>query len=184
MPRCAFARLPEGYAFEPAGAYHEAKLNLSQGKLHAAERRLEQVLARGGPGLDRIRSLLSEIYQIEVRFDDVKVLLKASIADAKDPIRVLKELTNLELDRLPYNGLNAALEKAGESAPEDERVWLGKSRLAIEAGRWKEAREWLDRCRNTATDTPIWRARIDLGRGSGPIRPRTRRSAAAKPRTA
>ena len=163
----AFARLPEGYAFEPAGAYHEAKSNLTQGKLHAAERRLEQVLARGGPGLDQIRDLLIRIYEIEVRFDDVKVLLRARLSDVEDPIRVLKELSNYELERLPYSGLQPALEKAGVLAPRDERVWLGKSRLAIEAGRWEEAREWLDRCQNTGADTPIQRARIDLGRGSG-----------------
>ena len=57
--------------------YHEAKANLTHGRLHAAERRLEQTLARGGPGLDQVRDLLSEIYQIEVRFDDDKVLHRA-----------------------------------------------------------------------------------------------------------
>ena len=163
----AFARLPDGYVFEPIGAYHEAKSNLTQGRLHAAERRLEQVLAPGGPGLDQVRDLLGQIYQIEVRFDDAKVLLRASLVDAKDPIRVLKELSNLELERLPYSGLQAALEKAGQLAPEDERVCLGKGRLAIEAGRWEEAREWLGRCRARHADTPVWRALLELARGSG-----------------
>jgi len=163
----AFARLPEGFVFDPVGAYHEAKAHLSQGRLRAAERRLEETLARGGPGLDRIRDLLSEIYQIEVRFDDAKLLLRASIADAKDPIRVLKELSNLEMDRLPYEGLQGALEKAGQLAPEDDRVWLGKGRLAIEAGRWDEARQWLSRCKRGLADAAVWRAWIALARGSG-----------------
>jgi tetratricopeptide (TPR) repeat protein len=163
----AFARLPEAYAFDPVGAYHEAKANLTQGKLHAAERRLEKVLAHGGPDLDRIRDLLSHIYQIEVRFDDVKVMLRASLADAKDPIRVLKDLSNLDLERLPYNGLQEALAKAGQLAPDDARVWLGKGRLAIEAGRWEEARKWLRRCNGRSPDAPVWRAWIELARGSG-----------------
>ncbi len=163
----AFARLPEGYVFDPVGAYHEAKANLTQGKLHAAERRLEQALARGGPGLDQVRDLLGHIYQIEVRFDDAKVLLRASLADAADPIRVLKDLSNLELDRLPYNGLQAALERAGQLAPDDKRVWLGKGRLAIEAGRWEEAREWLRRCGCERGDAPVLMAWIELARGSG-----------------
>ncbi len=158
----AFARLPEGFVFEAVGAYHEAKAHLSQGRLRAAERRLEEALARGGPGLDRIRDLLSEIYQIEVRFDDAKLLKRASIADAKDPIRVLKELSNLEMDRLPYEGLQGALEKAGQLAPEDDRVWLGKGRLAIEAGRWDEARQWLSRCKRGLADAAVWRAWIAL----------------------
>ncbi len=86
----AFARVPAGYAFDAAGTYLAAKANLSQGRLHAAERRLEQALARGGPDLDRARDLLSHIYQIEVRFDDVKPLLRASLAEADDPIRDLE----------------------------------------------------------------------------------------------
>ena len=71
----AFARVPAGYAFDPIGAYHEAKANLAHGRLHAAERRLEQALAQGGPVRDQIRELLRLIYEIEVRFDDVKSLL-------------------------------------------------------------------------------------------------------------
>ena len=163
----AFARLPDGYPFEAVGAYHEAKSNLTHGKLRSAEKRLEQALARGGPGLDQLRDLLNEIYQIEVRFADVKVLLRASLPDAKDPIRVLKELDNVDLARVPYNGLQMALEKAGQLAPDDDRVWLGKGRLAIEAGRWDDAREWLRRCRGGQVDGPVWRAWIELARGSG-----------------
>jgi len=163
----AFARLPAGYAFDPVGAYHEAKANLTQGKLHAADRRLEQALARGGPGLEQLRDLLSHIYQIEVRFDDAKVLLRASFADEKDPIRLLKELSNFELDRLPYDGLLAALDKAGQLAPDEDRVWLGKGRLAIEAGGWEEAAGWLWRCRHAGADAPVWRAWLEWARGAG-----------------
>jgi tetratricopeptide (TPR) repeat protein len=163
----AFARLPAGYPIDSVGAYHQAKANLTQGKLHAAERCLEQALARGGPGLNQIRDLLSQIYQIEVRFDDVKVLVRAGLTAADDPIRVLKDLSNFELGRRPYDGLRAALEKAGQLAPDDDRVWLGKGRLAIETGRWEEAREWLGRCRTGRADAPVWRAFITLARGSG-----------------
>ena len=79
----AFARVPEGYTFDSAGSYQAAKANLAQGRLHAAERRLEQDLARGGPDRDRdrdrVRDLLSHIYQIEARFDDVKPLLRGQL---------------------------------------------------------------------------------------------------------
>jgi tetratricopeptide (TPR) repeat protein len=163
----AFARLPEGYAFDAVGAYHEAKANLSQGRLRAAERRLEWALAQDGPGRDRVRDLLSHIYQIEVRFDDVKPLLRASLAAASDPIRDLKELSNFDVEGLPYDGLKATLEKAGQLAPTDDRVWLGKARLAIEDGRWDDAENWLRRCRDAGADAPVWRAWLDWARGSG-----------------
>ena len=140
---------------------------MTTGKLHPAERRLEQALDRGGSDLDRVRELLNDIYQLEVRFDDAKALLRRALADAKNPIRLLKELSNFDLERLPYQGLQGALEKAGRLAPEDERVWLGKSRLAIEAGRWAEAREWLERCGGDRADGPVWKTWIELARGAG-----------------
>lgn len=163
----AFDRLPEGYPFDPVGAYHEAKANLDRGRLRDAERRLEQVLARGGPGLDGVRGLLSHIYQMEVRFDDVKPLLRGRLAEAEDPLHTLRELSNYDLERLPYDGLRTALEKAGQLARDDDRVWLGKARLAIQAGRWDEAAEWLGRCRDAGADTPVWRAWLEWARGSG-----------------
>jgi enediyne biosynthesis protein E4 len=163
----AFALVPAGYAFEPIGAYHEAKANMARGRLHAAERRLAQVVGRGGPVRDQIRGLLRRIYELEVRFDDVKSLLRADLAEADDPLRDLKELSNLDLSRLPYDGLKGALEKAGQLAPEDDRVWLGKARLAIEAGRWDEANHWLTRCRRAGADPPVWRAQFEWARDSG-----------------
>jgi tetratricopeptide (TPR) repeat protein len=163
----AFARVPERFDFDPLGAYLEAKANMTHGRLHAAERRLEQVQGRGGPGRDQARDLLSEIYQIEVRFDDVKSLHHASLAEAEDPTRDLKELSNLDLARTPYEGLKGALEKAGQLAPQDDRVWLGKARLAIHGGRWDEASAWLRRCREAGADAPVWRAWLEWGRGSG-----------------
>jgi tetratricopeptide (TPR) repeat protein len=164
----AFERLPRGYAFDPLGAYHEARANQSLGRLHDAERRLEQALDQGGgPLRDRLREMLRRIYELEVRFDDVGALFRSALAEADDPTRALKELSNLDLERLPYDGLKATLEKAGELAPGDDRVWLGKARLAIEAGRWEDAAAWLERCREAGADGPVWRAWLDWARGSG-----------------
>ena len=127
-----------------------------------------QALAHGSPGLEQARDLLSHIYQIQGRFDDDKLLREASLADAQDPVRVLRQLSGLDFDRIPYVGLLATLENAGELAPEDDRVWLGKGRMAIEAGRWEEARKWLGRCRAAGlADGTVWRAWLKLARGSG-----------------
>src|SRR5262249_36529781 len=71
--------------------------------------------------------------------------------------------------RLPYEGLKAALEEAGNSAPDDMRVWLGKARLAIHAGRWDEAASWLGRCRDAGADAPVWRAMVEWAGGSGQV---------------
>jgi hypothetical protein len=63
--------------------------------------------------------------------------------------------------------LREALERAGRQAPEDDRVWLGKARLAIEAGLWNEAADCLGRCRGACADAPVWRAVLDWSRGTG-----------------
>ena len=162
----AFARLPVDFPFDALGAYLAARAHMTRGELHAAERRLVQGLARGGPALEQARDLLIEIDEIEVRFDDARVLLRASLGDALDPIPILRRLTNSELDRVPHQGLQAALEKAGKLAPADDRVWLGMARLAIESGRWPEARQWLERIKTAEADAPVWKARLALARGS------------------
>jgi tetratricopeptide (TPR) repeat protein len=64
-------------------------------------------------------------------------------------------------------GLKGALEKAGQLAPQDDRVFLGKARLAIQGGRWDEASTWLGRCREACADAPVWRAWLEWARGSG-----------------
>jgi hypothetical protein len=63
--------------------------------------------------------------------------------------------------------LREALERAGRQAPEDDRVWLGKARLAIEAGLWDEAADWLRRCHEACADAPVWRAVLEWARGAG-----------------
>jgi tetratricopeptide (TPR) repeat protein len=163
----AFGRVPEGFPFDSRGAVAEAGANLQRGRLRAAERRLEQALARGGPELAPVRALLVRVYQIEVRFDDVRALLLDGLRDAHDPAAALRQISDLELGRLPYDGLRVALEDAGRLAPDDSRVWLGKGRLALSSGRWDEAATWLRRCRDDQPDAPVWRAWIDWARGAG-----------------
>ncbi|WP_165225584.1 FG-GAP-like repeat-containing protein [Aquisphaera insulae] len=162
----AFDRVPPGFAFDPIGAYHEAKANLSRGRLLPAERRLEAALGQDGPVREKIRELLRRVYELEVRFDDVRGLVRDRLAAAEDPLNDLRDLSNLDLNRLPYEGLRGAIEKAGTAAPEDARVWLGKSRLAIEAGHWDEADDWLRKCRQAGADAPVWRAQLEWARGT------------------
>jgi hypothetical protein len=82
----AFGRVPAGFQFDSRGAVLEAQANLAQGRLHSAERRLEEFLARGGPNLGAVRARLGHIYRLQARSDDAKALLRASLAEAEDPV--------------------------------------------------------------------------------------------------
>ncbi len=47
------------------------------------------------------------------------------------------------------------------SAPDDDRVWLGKANLAIRAGKYDEAERWLIACiGRRPEDLEVWRARL------------------------
>src|SRR5262249_22232591 len=54
--------------------------------------------------------------------------------------------------------------------PRDERVWLGRARLALETGRFAEAEGWLGRClERRPSDPAAWRARLDLAMATGDV---------------
>jgi tetratricopeptide (TPR) repeat protein len=163
----AFARVPATFEFASAGVYLEARSNLRRGRLRAAERRLEAALPRAGPDRDRLLPLLVRVYTTQARFDEVRELLRTRLSDAKEPLAVLRELDNVNQGRHPYDGLRAAMEEAGRLAPGDDRVWLGRGRLALAAGQWDEAAGWLRRCLETGADAPAWRAWLDEARGAG-----------------
>ena len=161
----AFGRVPRGFAYEPSGAYFEARANLQKGRLRAAERRLVEALGRGGPGLNRLRTLLVRVYEVEVRFADTAGPLHDSLAEASNPVAVLSQLWSHEQPALPIETLRTALDEADRMAPDDDRVWLGRARLAISIGHWDDAETWLRRCAD-APDDAFWMARLEWARGA------------------
>jgi enediyne biosynthesis protein E4 len=165
----AFARVPEGFEFTVDGAYFEARANIERGRFRPAEERLEATLKKGGPDLERLIPLLIHVYETQVRFDDVRRVLRerlqAEIGTHK--LLRLRDLDNINLGRHPYDGLRASLEQNARKAPGDDRIWLGRGRLAIAVGRWDEAAGWLKRCLEARADAPVWRAWLDWAQGSG-----------------
>ena len=93
--------MPEGYPFDPIGAYLEAKANLARAGSTPPSGGSSRPWLGAARASSQSRELLRQIYEIEVRFDDVKALLRASLAEAEDPIRDLKELSNFDLSGCP-----------------------------------------------------------------------------------
>ena len=177
----AFARVPDGFPFDTHGRLPRGAGEPRAGPAPAPPSGGSNGRWPGRPGPGPSRALLRHVYEIEVRFDDAKALvLRAASRDAADPIRVLRELSNFELERVPADGLRAALEKAGRLAPEEDRVELGLGRLAI----WPAA--GTRRRAGSALPRPPSPTRRSGGRGwSGPAgpaapkRPSERRSSSA-----
>ncbi len=157
----AFGRLPKNHVFASAGAFLEARANVNQGRIRAAECRLVPILANGYPDPHLLVPLLVRVYQIQGRFADVRRVYRRWLASAEKPLEILRKLDNLDLGRHAFDGLRAALDRDARLAPEDDRVWLGLARMAIAAGRWDEADRWTARCLQSHEDGPAWHARLD-----------------------
>lgn len=163
-----FARLPAGYAFTPEGANAEARCLLDRGRIRRAEERLECSLRLGGAEVEQVVPLLIHVYEIQARFDDVRRLLRRRVEAEIGPRKLvrLRDVENVGLGRHPYDGLRVGLERYSRLAPDEDRVWLGRARLAIADGRWDTAYGWLKRCQASNPDAPVWRAWLDWARGS------------------
>ena len=161
--------MPEGGEFGPLSAAFAAEGQLKRGHWRAAEERLERALARGGPGLNEVRNKLDQLYRWQARFEDAARLLRdpEPCLGLRDPVRgVLRALWVTERGTPPFETIQQALDIGERLDPTEERVWLGRARVAIRTKRLGEAEAWLKRCTNPPTDEPIWRAWLDWARAA------------------
>ena len=90
----------------------------------------------------------------------------------------------LGLNPLPIDRIQAALDRAIEKAPQDDRVWLGRGYLALRDGRLAEAQSWLDACRRRRPDDPVvWRARLEWAIAADRVDEAPRRCPTSAPTT-
>jgi tetratricopeptide (TPR) repeat protein len=170
----AFARVSPGSEFEPKAAMFQVEAAVLGGRLRQAEERLRYVVfvtqGRYEPALE----WLERVYRLQARYDDVRGLMRMRCKVTEHPVAVLKELWRLDRGTVPFESVRAGLDEAASAAQgaEDDRIWLGRARLALLEGRTDEARSWLDRCQASiggsawGDDRAVWRARLDLAAAS------------------
>src|SRR5262249_50710281 len=119
------------------------------GKLADAERHFDAAVRRPGTPQTEAKRKLAEVYWLEGRLDEVRSLAEeiwresvrsGSRREAQD---ILQFHLALDLNPLPIDRMRAALDRAIEQAPQDDRVWLGRGYLALCEGRLIEAQSWL-----------------------------------------
>ena len=84
------------------------------------------------------------------RRDDTRDVVRRSVKRDADPSQAIRKLWSADQDPYPVDGITYALTKAGQSAPDDDLVWLGRADLAMRTGRFDEADRWLSRCERAA----------------------------------
>src|SRR5262249_21355566 len=71
-------------------------------------------------------------------------------------------LVRLHIQTPTIAEIRASVDQVARSAPDDDRGWLGRARLAILEGSFDEAARWVGAClRRRPDDLPVWRARLD-----------------------
>jgi tetratricopeptide (TPR) repeat protein len=139
----------------------------NQGKFRDAETLLEATIQAGATqGSDHeIRRTLAELYFWQGRRKDVCRLLEGGWPNTTDPAGDLRDHWRAEAATTMFDKVASEVDQAGKLAPEDDRVWLARASLALQAGQKAEATKWLDRCIEARPSDPVvWRARLELAR--------------------
>ena len=138
------------------------------GRFAEAETVFESLLAPTTPRgrlRDDARRSLAELYFWEGRRDAVRRILEEGWGNSTDPVGELRDHWRAESSPSLIEKIRAEIDRAGEIAPDDDRVWLSRASLASQLGLYDEARAWLDRCLQRRPEDPVvWRARLDLAR--------------------
>jgi len=184
----AWLRVPDESEQAPLAALARGRLALELGRYRLAEGSL--IRASGGTRevAEEAWRLLEWLYWMTGRRDENREVLRRRVERTADPSQTLRTLWSVDHDPYPVDGIRVALAKATQSAPDDDRVWLGLADVATRSGRFDEASEWLTRCERARPDDPVvWRARLRWAKAAGRPdevrRAATRQPAASVPQT-
>jgi predicted Zn-dependent protease len=145
-------------------------LLIEQGRLADAEDLIEREAAARGLEGTALRMLLIPTLVQEGREAEAQRLIEARwrALDAKgegaseQAVNLARLHIELRWNPPPVDALRAYLEHVGRQAPDDDRIWLARAKLAIRSGSFEEASRWIDACIGRRPEDPaVWRARLD-----------------------
>ncbi len=159
-----WGRIPDSSARRADAVARLVRLAVDHGRFAPAEEALEHAFfPPGTPAFDAREASLQELYLLEGRDDDLRRRKRAALISSRAPAEALRGHWLIDVpEAYPVDAVGTRLEKAGEEAPDDDRVWLGKANLAVRTSRLDEADRWITRCLERRPDDPaVWRARLD-----------------------
>jgi tetratricopeptide (TPR) repeat protein len=145
-------------------------LEIAQGRLAAAEQLGRAALddpRLDGSGLPLVLGL---IYARQGRRLEAEQLIETTWnrlvrkgqASWERAIPLARLHIRLRLDPPPVEAIAAFLDQCSRRAPDDDRGWLGRANLAMQARKYDEAKRLLDAClQRRPDDVPVWRTRLD-----------------------
>ncbi len=141
-------------------------LLIKRGRLADAERLITQSMSEPRVDRPRLGLFLGLVYSLQGRIEDRGRVIEAcwdrlnETGDGASELAIL--LVRLHMQKPSIEEVRGYLNQVAQLAPEDDRGWLGRAKLAIRDGAYNEAVRWLDACsRRRPDDIPVWRARLD-----------------------
>jgi enediyne biosynthesis protein E4 len=148
----AWERVPAGAPEAAVAALSIGRVAGTIGRYRLAESSLERVVRLGGEMGEEARQLLSHVHFMTGRRDDYRNFLHREIERTRDPSEKLRTMWSVDRDPYPVDAFTLVLEKANQTTPDDDRVWLGLADLAMRTGRFDLAGDWLTRCESARPD--------------------------------
>ncbi len=174
----AWAQVAPGSSFATRAILGRLELEVERGQLSEAETLIKTAMddpridATGlplflGPALCLQGRVGEALRSLETRWEHLEREGRGASEEAINLVRL-----HGEIRRNPptVESVRTFLEQAAMSAPEDDRVWLGRARLATREGSYQEAARWLDAClRRRPRDAAVWRARLNWAVATGQV---------------
>jgi thioredoxin-like negative regulator of GroEL len=166
----AWERVSPGSAFGARAIRGRMELLVERGRLSDAERLIIQ--AASDPRIDGsgLRLFLGPVYSLQGRVEEGERLIETcwehlnATDEGSSEMAILLVRLHIRLWREipPVQEVRSFLDQVTQSAPDDDRGWLGRANLATRAGMYGDAEHWLDAClRRRPDDVAVWRARLD-----------------------
>ncbi len=166
----AWARVTPSSRFATRAILGSMQIQKKRGRFTEAEQIIKDAL--DDPRIDRssLPILLGPVWCLQGRLEETlrliesrwEALSQAGEATSEPALDLVRAHIDLRRGAIPIEIVGSALDQAGQMAPEDDRIWLGKANLAIRAGSLDEAARWIGAClRRRPEDGPVWRARLD-----------------------
>jgi tetratricopeptide (TPR) repeat protein len=141
-----------------------ARLAIDQGRFALAEETLADVsFPVGSEACELHEIMMQQVYLFTGRSAELRRRKQKEWAGTRNKADVLRKHWQIdEIRSFPMGALRFRLEEAGRTAPDDDRVWLGRANLALCTARFGEANEWVEKCLSRRPEDPaVWRARLE-----------------------
>ncbi|MFO0908028.1 MAG: FG-GAP-like repeat-containing protein [Isosphaeraceae bacterium] len=167
----AFEHVPVSSPLWVSAAPFLAEGELDLGHWRRAEEILTRAVSREASNkvLYPVRQALNRIYRMQSRFADAASVLRDAWSEEPDPVAALRQIWQLDRGTPPYQTITQALDIGAKLDPDDDRILLGRARVALGEGRLDTAVELLTKCGvpPSRPDAAVWRAWLDYADATG-----------------